>query len=226
MMSSPQGRYPVSMAPAAGLAGPYRARSGVSARGRALPIVVASGLAMGVFAGLLVVRGTGEATDGTDDGPAAVAPGAASSSASPASAAVAPGSAPGAGDSPNRDPGAPGSPGSPAQTGSSADSPAGSSSPGAASPGSSPAGRDVAVLSFSLHPRRAHVFIDGKEIEGTTAEVHLTGGTATVEVLVRARGHKPFTRSYTVTDDQEIEVSLHRDHRDEPSGPGGLLDIR
>ncbi|HTE51727.1 MAG TPA: hypothetical protein VK698_12825 [Kofleriaceae bacterium] len=208
------------MAPAAGLAGPYRARSGVSARGRALPIVVASGLAMGVFAGLLVVRGTGEATDGTDDGPAAVAPGAASPSASPASAAVAPGSAPGAGDSPNRDPGAPGapasttagaSPGSPAQTGSSADS---------------PAGRDVAVLSFSLHPRRAHVFIDGKEIEGTTAEVHLTGGTATVEVLVRARGHKPFTRSYTVTDDQEIEVSLHRDHRDEPSGPGGLLDIR
>src|SRR5690349_23102118 len=31
------------------------------ARGRALPIVVASGLAMGVFVGLVVVRGTGEA---------------------------------------------------------------------------------------------------------------------------------------------------------------------
>src|SRR5688572_29318669 len=42
-------------------------------RGRALPVMVACGLAMGVFAGLVVVRGTGEAEGSAGDGKQAVA---------------------------------------------------------------------------------------------------------------------------------------------------------
>jgi hypothetical protein len=76
-----------------------------------------------------------------------------------------------------------------------------------------------------VKPRRAHILVDGVEIEGPTAEVPLVNGTATVEVVVRGRGYKTFTRSYTVTEDQEIQVKLSRE-REEPSGPGGLLDIR
>lgn len=204
-MSGTQGRYP-SMAPATGLAGPYRAASRSGARGRALPIVVASGLAMGVFAGLLVVRGTGG-----DDGAPPVAP-----------AVAAPESGSSATDSPP--------PASTATAAASAPAAPGSASPvdaGAAAPPSpaAPAARTSAVLSFSVKPRRAHVLVDGVEIEGTTAEVPLVDGSATVEVVVRGRGYKTFTRSYTVTEDQEIQVKLPRE-REEPSGPGGLLDIR
>lgn len=204
-MSGTQGRYPVSMAPAAGLAGPYRAGSSSSARGRALPIAVASGLAMGVFAGLIVVRGTGG-----DDGPPPVAPGV----VAPASGSFTPSAS------------SPSAPTAPVSATGSTTKPAEGISPTTAppSPGAPPA-RSSAVLSFSVKPRRAHILIDGKEIEGTSAEVPLMNGTATVEVVVRGRGYKTFTRRYTVTDDQEIQVKLPRE-REEPSGPGGQLDIR
>lgn len=215
-MSGNQGRYPMSMAPAAGLAGPYRAGAGSSARGRALPIVVASGLAMGVFAGLIVVRGTG-----SEDGAPAVAPGViAPSNSSSSGSASTPVSAPGSSTAGSAAPSAP----VPVAGATATTSDAGVASTTPPSPGA-PSARSTAVLSFSVKPRRAHILVDGKEIETATAEVALVNGTATVEIVVRGRGYKTFTRRYTVTEDQEIQVKLARE-REEPSGPGGQLDIR
>jgi len=74
-----------------------------------------------------------------------------------------------------------------------------------------------------VRPRRAHVIVNGTELEGTTAtEVPLVAGSAEIQVVVRSSGYKTHNKTYTITGDQEIEVSLRR----EPSGPGSLLDIR
>ena len=215
-MNVSHGRNPISMPPV-GMAGFHGGRSGVRARGRALPIVVASGLAMGVFAGLIVVRGTGEA----DPAPAADAP-------------AAPTSASAAATGPAASPAEPTQPAtsSPATSSPPADSPATPSTPSADAPATpstpstpSPSAK-VAVVSFSVKPRRAHIFVNGSELAGTSTDIALAGDSARIEVTIKARGHKSHIKTYTVTGDQKIEVSLRRDRRDEPSGPGGLLDIR
>jgi hypothetical protein len=194
-MSVSHGRYPTAMPPA-GMSGPYGAPSGVRSRGRALPIVVASGLALGVFAGLLVVHGT---SDGPEDSPtAAVVP----ADASPSQ----PGGAPGAESPP---PSAPAQPGLDAGAGDRAEPPAKSS---------------IAVVSFSVRPQRAHIFVNGTELDGTSTEVQLTGGSARIDVVIKSHGHRSHRETYTVTADQTIEVALRK--RDEPAGPGSLLDIR
>jgi hypothetical protein len=180
------------MAPQPALAGPYGPAA--AGRGRALPIAVACGLAIGVFAGLVVVRGTGE---GEADSAEASRPGAVAD-AGDAGAAASPGS-----------PSAPDSPMSPSP---------------AASVAGSPSASGKAVVSFEVRPRRAHVFVNGAELSGSTADVPLVAGSASIEVVVKARGHKTHTKTYTVTGDQTIQVSLHRDRRE--SGPGSLLDIR
>jgi hypothetical protein len=192
------------MAPQAGMAGPYGPSAG--GRGRALPIAVACGLAIGVFAGLVVVGGTG---DSEED----------SAQASPPAAGVA---------AVSRDAGPASSPGAPPEPGGAPPAPsiAGSQPVPAAPAGAPPAAAaGKAVVSFDVHPRRAHVLVNGAELAGSSTDVPLVAGSATIEVVVRARGHKTHTKTYTVTGDQTIEVSLHRDRR-EGSGPGSLLDIR
>jgi hypothetical protein len=202
-------RYPVSMPPA-GMSGPYGGRPGVNPRGRALPIVVACGLAMGVFAGLLVVRGTGEGQ------PSPVAPAVASAAVPVSTAPTARAAA--------------AQPASPAESSPAASAPPASEASPSKTPPASPAvaatapQSAVAVVSFSVKPRRAHIFVNGEELAGTSADIPLTGGPATIQVVVRARGHKTYSKSYTVDRDQKIEISLHRERRDE--GPGSLLDIR
>jgi len=183
-MSAPHGPYPGSMPPV-GMARPYGPRAATSTRGRALPIAVASGLALGVFAGLFVVRGT--ADEGGESPAAATAP-------SPDAGAAAPVAAekPQALD-------------------------AGAAQPEAAQP-------TLAVISFTVRPRRARIFVDGTELEGTSTEVPLQGGEASIDVVIRSHGRRSHRASYTVTGDQTIDVELRK--RDEPAGPGSLLDIR
>jgi hypothetical protein len=171
--------------PPVGMSRPYGQRAATSARGRALPIAVASGLALGVFAGLFVVRGTGD--DAAE--PAATAPSPDAGTAQPAVAA----------DPPDRA------------------SDAAAAQPEAAEP-------TVATISFTVKPRRAHIYVDGTELEGTSTQVPLRGGEASFDVVIRSHGHRSHRQSYTVTGDQTIDVELRK--RDEPAGPGSLLDIR
>jgi hypothetical protein len=171
--------------PPVGMSRPYGQRAATSARGRALPIAVASGLALGVFAGLFVVRGTGDDADE----PAATAPSPDAGTAQPAVAADEPVLAPDAG----------------------------AAQPEAAEP-------TVATISFTVKPRRAHIYVDGTELEGTSTQVPLRGGEASFDVVIRSHGHRSHRQSYTVTGDQTIDVELRK--RDEPAGPGSLLDIR
>lgn len=185
-MSASHGPYPGSMPPV-GMARPYGQRAASSSRGRALPIAVASGLALGVFAGLFVVRGTGGDPDRpAADEPAAIAP--LSADAGTAQAADRPGQAFDAAVQPE-----------------------------AAQP-------TLATISFTVKPRRARIFVDGNELEGTSTEVPLRGGEASIDVVIRSNGHRSHRQSYTVTGDQTIDVELRK--RDEPAGPGSLLDIR
>jgi hypothetical protein len=108
--------------------------------------------------------------------------------------------------------GATAAPGSPAEA------------PGSAAETESAGG--VAVVSFEVRPRRAHIFVNGAELAGSSTDIPLAGGSASIEVVVRARGYRTHSKVYSVTRDQKIEVDLRRDRRGEPSGPGGLLDIR
>lgn len=183
-MSASHGPYPGSMPPV-GMSRPYGQRAATSARGRALPIAVASGLALGVFAGLFVVRGTGDEGDEA----AATAPSPDAGTAQPAVAADGPGQA----------------------------TDAGAVQPESAQP-------TVATISFTVKPRRAHIFVDGTELEGTSTQVPLRGGEASFDLVIRSHGHRSHRQSYTVTGDQTIDVELRK--RDEPAGPGSLLDIK
>ena len=183
-MSASHGPYPGSMPPA-GMSRPYGQPAATSARGRALPIAVASGLALGVFAGLFVVRGTGDESEQA----AATAPSPDAGTAQPVVAAGGPAPAPDAA----------------------------AVQPEAAQP-------TVATISFTVKPRRAHIFVDGTELEGTSTQVPLRGGEASFDLVIRSHGHRSHRQSYTVTGDQTIEVELRK--RDEPAGPGSLLDIK
>jgi hypothetical protein len=210
-------RYPVSMPPP-GMAGRYGARPGVNPRGRALPIVVACGLAMGVFAGLLVVRGTGEGDAAPPPVAAAVVSPSVPVSTTPTSPSATPPSTAPAADKPASDADKPAAD----KPASDADKPAADKP---ASDADKPAAQSgVAVVSFSVRPRRAHIFVNGEELAGTSTDIPLAGGSATIEVVVRGRGYKTHTKSYTISGDEKIEVSLRPDRRDE--GPGSLLDIR
>jgi Cadherin-like beta sandwich domain/PEGA domain len=93
---------------------------------------------------------------------------------------------------------------------------------------SPPATQDsIAVVSFTVKPRRAHIFVNGTELAGTSTDIPLPGGTATIEVTVKKSGYRSHSENYTLTGDQNIEVSLvRRERRDDSVGPGSLLDIR
>lgn len=200
------------------------------ARGRALPIVVASGLAMGVFVGLVVVRGTGEAKGqtvaaaGTQEGAEAGATQEPSSRPAPV-AAPTPGST-GAGAPPTTPTPAAVDPPQTKPTGGDA---------AAKKPAS------MALVTIEGAPRGATITIDGQKIEGTAKEVPLDdAGKAQIKVQVKASGYKPYAETVDVTGDKSVSVDLERVRRPSsgkgggkkgdrdkggPSGPGGLIKL-
>jgi hypothetical protein len=210
-MNVSHGRYPT-----AGMAGAYGMAGGLRARGRALPIVVASGLALGVFAGLLVVYGTGQVLDEEAQGVTPHDTLSRPSGKAGEGAAVPPAAAPHLPRAPGAEPAAPPEPVSPAELGSRA----------AASEKGPPAPPSVAVVSFTVKPRRARIFVNGAELAGTSTDVPLSRGSARIDVVIRSNGHRSHRESYTVSGDKTIEVALRKRERDEPSGPGSMLDIR
>jgi hypothetical protein len=213
MTASPHGRYPGAPpeAPAyrpGGLAGPGMSGAhprGSGGRGPALPIAVACGLAVGVVGGLLLLRGADDAdeTAATQAGQGAQAvPDA--SSASPGAPADSRSDAAAQSGSPS------------AQSGSSAE--------GAPASAADQPSQSVAVVSFSVRPKRAHIFVNGTELDGASTDVELTAGSARIDVVIKSHGHRSHRETYTVTGDRTIEVALRK--RSEPDGPGSMLDIR
>jgi hypothetical protein len=210
MTASPHGRYPgapsggppseVSRYRLGDLAGSTRpaGMSGPRARGLALPITIACGLALGVAGGVLLLRGADDAdeTARTPAGQGAQAVPEASSSApaSPGDASAQTGSAPG------------------------------KSAEGASASASDDPSATVAVVSFSVRPKRAHIFVNGTELDGDSTDVDLTAGSARIDVVIKSHGHRSHRETYTVTGDRTIEVALRK--RGEPDGPGSMLDIR
>ena len=204
-MTVQQGRHPGPMPPALG-------RSGLSIHGRALPIAVAAGLAMGVFAGLVVVRGTG----GSDDGAARTT------------------SAAGAGAT-HRHPGDAGA----GTVVPAATSDAGArltqagladAAPAAPPPDAAPPPPARARVSFTVDPEGATITADGKPVKGGALDVALgPDGTATVNLTVRAHGYHSLHKSYTVRGDRAIRLELHKSHHTpthhHPTGPGGLIKL-
>jgi hypothetical protein len=190
--------------PPAGMSGAHL--RGAGGRGPALPIVVACGLAVGVVAGLFLIRDAGDA-----DETGARAPAGQGAQPAPEGETTAPSASgsPTSSDAPQ-----PGS--TPAETGS--------RSEGKSATASVDASQSVAVVSFSVRPRRAHIFVNGTELDGPSTDVELTAGSARIDVVIRSHGHRSHRETYTVTGDRTIEVALRK--RDQPEGPGGMLDIR
>jgi hypothetical protein len=167
--------------------------------------MVACGLAMGVFVGLVVVRGTGEAEGAVT---ATVTP--------PADE----GQGKKAGDAPDakRDDKPP------------AADPAPQPSPPPPEP--APAADTSALLTFNVMPKEAVVTVDGVKVDGGKTEVKLVEGKARVRLVARADGYKSYDKSHLVTDDESISIDLVKKSRRSssgkggPSGPGGLIDLR
>ncbi|HUS63197.1 MAG TPA: PEGA domain-containing protein [Kofleriaceae bacterium] len=188
------------------------------ARGRALPIVVASGLAMGVFVGLVVVRGTGEAQGQTV---AAAAEPAATPSPSPT-------------PTPTPIP-------TPTPTPTPAANPG--TSPEAGKPDDEKKPPSMALVTFVGAPRGATILVDGQKIEGTAKEIPLdASGKAQIKVQVKASGYKPYAETVDVTGDKKLAVDLDKvrrpssgssgkaggkkgDKEKDPAGPGGLIKL-
>jgi hypothetical protein len=189
-------------------------------RGRALPVMVACGLAMGVFVGLVVVRGTGEAEGAVTATVTPPAPAASSDDkkADDAKADTKPDDA--KADTKADDAKAP----APAEP--PAEPPA-----AAAAPEPPPAADASAVLSFQVNPPDAVVTVDGVKVAGGKLEVKLVDGKKRVRLVARADGYKSYDRSHLVTDDEAISIELVKRPRRSsgskgPSGPGGLIDLR
>ena len=200
-MSAPHGHPGYSPYP-----GPMTARPRPGfTRGRALPVVVACGLAMGVFAGLLIVRGTGEGS-GEGGGETTVV----SVSSGEAADAGAGGAAPAPADA--------------APSGAEV-----ASAPPDAGGAAPPARPAVAVLRFDVSPSGATVLVDGERVEGGSIELPLEKGVARVRVQVRARGYRSSSQTIEVTGDRTVEIDLKRavkrDGNGRPDGPGGLIDL-
>jgi hypothetical protein len=208
-MNAPHGHPGYSPYPGPMAAAP---RTGFS-RGRTLPVVMACGLAMGVFAGLLIVRGTG-----ADD---QVRPGVAGGQAG-AVAVTDAGAANGAGGA--ADAGA-----QVALAGAADAGPAAGAVRPAPADAAPPAGQGRATVRFEVTPVDATVLVDGARVAGGAVEVPLVEGSARVRVQARARGHRSSTQTIEVTGDRTVQIELKRAIRrpdtDRPDGPGGLIEL-
>lgn len=176
-----QPQYPVQTGQSAPLPPPNSGSSGRRGTSRALPIMVAAGLAVGVCGGLVLVLGTGESDaasdkksevpevsdkqdgDKPDDGKevAAVTP----------DAAVPP-------------------------------------PPPDAAP--EPKTRKV-TITFDVEPSDAKVTVDGKEIAGKSYTIELEREqTKKVEIVAKASGHKIFKEERTIDGDDTIDIELEK----------------
>lgn len=217
--------------PFPGHAPPGQGHAGFS-RGRALPVIVACGLAMGVFVGLVVVRGTGEAegsvtatvTQPTSDGDQ----GDKKPEARPA-AGQDPAPAPADGKPPDVKP----EDGKPTDVKPEDGKPADTKAADAKQPlpEPAPAADTAAILTFNLSPADAVVTVDGNKIADGRSEVKLVEGKARVRLIAKAGGYKSYDKSHLVTGDEAISIELVKKPRrsssgKSPSGPGGLIDLR
>jgi hypothetical protein len=188
-------------------------------RSRALPIAVAAGLATGVFAGLLVVRG------GIPPGP------------SPAEIVLGGGAAADAGAIATRPPTPPTPPPGPADAGprvvAAAPPDAGPRVVAAAPPDAGPkvapppvaATRDV-VLSFVVEPPDAIATIDGEQVVAGRHVVHQVGGEPRkVKLEIRAPGFRTHRERLEVGLDRTVEIKLRKERKKPPPGPGDLIDL-
>ncbi len=206
------GAAPGHYTPFPGPHGPPPGPQGFS-RGRALPVMVACGLAMGVFVGLVVVRGTGEAEGAVT---ATVTPAPATDKpdkGGTAGTADMAGTADDDAKAPPPEPPPPAAPETP--------------------PPAPPAADPTALLTFNVTPGNAVVTVDGAVAAQGKAEVKLVEGKARVRLVARADGYKSYEKSHLVTDDEAISIDLVKKARRSsgggskgPSGPGGLIDLR
>jgi hypothetical protein len=190
-------------------AAPPRSAAPRKGSSKALPILVSAGLAVGVFTGLMVAVGDGKKGEPVGGGTTAAAAidaggGATATVTAPIDAATA---TPDAGTT--------------VATSATPDA-------GAAKP--TPAIKK-ATLSFEPTPADAQIFVDGKQIDGTSYEVELSGDKVEVEVVAKADGFKQFSKKISLRGDTTLPIKMSkkgnigRPHTPRPNGPGGLIDL-
>jgi hypothetical protein len=218
-------------------------------RSRSLPIAVAAGLAIGVFGGLMIVRGTGpavaessgesvESATKDDDKPAepSEAGKAAERDGPERDAAERDDTAEGreAGDkaAEGDKAGDKAAEGGTSMTSATVDS----RKPIAGTAGDTTAtkpelGSGSATLTFDVGPADAvaaagySLTVDGASVTGSTFAVTLDDGKKRVLVVAKADGFKTYTRRLAVTSDQTLKIRLRRPSRPTTSGPGSLIDL-
>jgi len=191
---------------------------------RVIPVVVSAGLAVGVFCGLLFGLGTSKrdasaqpqkASNGVKRADEAFVP---ESQANP-NVKVADKNAPKAGSSAGSAVAATaGSAGDAAGSGGAAGSSAGSAAGSSAEPAIR-TGKVVVEIKPDAVAQTAKIFVDGKEITGTTAEVELDPGTTRkkVKVVVKAAGYKDVEQTIEAeTEPTVLKLELSRPSRPAP----------
>ena len=174
----PPGARPVPHMPGAGR-GPSRA----------LPIIVAGGLAVGVFGGLMIVRGTG--SSGAATGAPKVDAG-----SIPVVIRGGPSTGHDAGVAPPKPP-----PRAPDAAVAVAPMPVDAAPPEIAR----------AVITFDVKPTGAAITVDGEPVEGTTYECELgKDGAKKVDIRASARGYFNKALSHTITGDEVVRIRLGR----------------
>jgi hypothetical protein len=177
-MVAPQHSYP-----------PHRPPSSSPGTSKIVPVVVSAGLAVGVFAGLLFGLGTGEdaqASRRARSGSGSAAPTIDVSSDEEFEetvkvAVVTPDAGPG-------------------------DAGPGSGSDGG---GSQHSAIKVAHVTFAVMPpgAPAKITVDGKPVE-TEAEIDISAGPKTVELVVKAPGFRDFKKNVAISQDDALTVEL------------------
>lgn len=190
-----QPQYPSAPMPGSGQApaiGPAPMPSG-GRRGtsRALPVIVAAGLAVGVCGGLIMVLGTGESKAAsqpeatTEDKEAGQEGGGSGEATTPTGTEVAT-VTPTNPEPPKPPPNDGPSPGLKVQN---------------------------ATIKFTVEPAeaKAMVTVDGKLVDSDTYVTELEPGkTKKVEIMAQATGYKPQTREYTIKGDDTVAFTLEK----------------
>jgi len=203
-------------------------------RSRSLPIAVAAGLAIGVFGGLLILRGTGPAAaqdemvpdDDSDSGE-----GQKIVKSGKASDGLQNGSKDGADESKDEVESKDGG----AVAASSKAPDAGPTETVSAAPDAAPADPPPiaeAKVTFEVSPQPAvehkdyALLVDDVAVTTGELTVQLEDGKKKIKVVVTSPGFKKYVRRYTIKRDQELAIKLKKVGRGKPSsGPGSLIDL-
>jgi hypothetical protein len=186
------------MGPPSGHAAPSPAGPRRRGTPKIVPVVMAAGLAVGTFCGLLFGVGTGGGATaaGNDGAGAAIAIDAGTVAAAAVDAAPPP-------------------------------PPVDAAVAIVADAAAEPAVAVKVVLTFKVVPAvPVEITVDGEKVVGMTHELTVEDGARTVKIVAKARGFRTHEKEFAVTKDMVVAIALKKRTDPGPQGPSGpIIDL-